>query len=220
VNLYIHKNINKSVEILIVLLTSALLFFGNSSLYAKDLGVIGKVYPIEETDLLEFIKIKIELMQKNGNWEKIQNEWKQRVADHIDRPVSVDSITKTTTAKTWSYDPSIIVPYDLKDADGNIFAKAGTSINPLSIRSLHTALVFYDGDDSDQVKWAKKINQKYMGKTKLILVRGSISQQEKIFHQPIYFDQQGKLTTHFIITHVPALVFQEGLHLQIMEVVI
>lgn len=217
-NLHFNRSINKHGILKVFLINTLVFFCLYSPLYAKDLGVVSKIYPINEIDLLDFIKDKIELMEKNGRWEKIQNEWKSRVESHTDRPFSLTTVNKTVINKSWSSDPSVYVPYDLEDANGQIFAKAGTRINPLSIRSLHTALVFYDGDDKDQVEWVKTINKKYSGKTKLILINGSISQQESIFHQPIYFDQQAKLTNHFNIAHVPAVVFQEGLHLKIMEI--
>lgn len=194
------------------------LFLATTS-FAKDLGVIGQVYPIKETDLLEFIQKRILIMQQNGDWQKLQNQWKERVSKHVDRPLAVSNIHRTVTKKIWRYDPSISVPYDLKDNEGSIFAKAGTRINPLSFTSLHTALLFYDADDKEQVAWVKKLNKKYAGKTKLILVNGSILQQEKIFQQPIYFDQQGRLTTTFHITQVPAVVYQDGMELVIEELI-
>lgn len=187
--------------------------------YAKDLGVVGQVYPIKEIDLLEFIQQRVKVMQQNGEWNKLQDQWKGNVSKHTDRPLIVSNIRKTITAKSWRYDPSISVPYDLKDSEGNVFAESGTRVNPLSFRTLHTALVFYDADDNEQIDWVKKINKKYAGKTKLILVNGSVSQQEKIFHQPIYFDQQGRLTTTFHITQVPAVVYQDGMELVIAEVI-
>ena len=76
-----------------------------------------------------------------------------------------------------------------------------------------------DGDDKEQVEWVKKINKKYKQKTKLVLVNGSIVEQEKTFQQPIYFDQQGRLITTFHITQVPAVVYQDGLALVIAEVI-
>jgi conjugal transfer pilus assembly protein TraW len=187
--------------------------------YAKDLGVVGQIYSIKETDLLEFIQKRVNVMQQNGEWNKLQDRWRDNVSKHTDRPLAVSKIRKTIAAKLWKYDPSISVPYDLKDSEGKVFAEAGTRVNPLSFRSLHTALVFYDADDNEQIDWVKKINKKYAGKTKLILVNGSVSQQEKIFHQPIYFDQQGRLTTIFHITQVPAVVYQDGMDLAIAEVI-
>ena len=49
-------------------------------------------------------------------------------------------------------------------------------------------------------------------------MNGSVLDAEKQMQQPIYFDQAGKLTTRFGITHVPAVVMQEGLYLKITEV--
>lgn len=214
---------NRSLPLVWLITQKTILFVFCLSLsatsFAKDLGVVGKVYPIKETDLLEFIQQRVKVMQQNGEWNKLNEQWKENVSKHTDRPLAVSNIRKTINAKSWKYDPSISVPYDLKDNEGNVFAEAGTRVNPLSFRSLHTALVFYDADDNEQIDWVKKINKKYAGKTKLILVNGSVSQQEKIFHQPIYFDQQGKLTGTFHITQVPAVVYQDGMELVISEVI-
>jgi conjugal transfer pilus assembly protein TraW len=114
--------------------------------------------------------------------------------------------------------PAITVPYDLRDHQGRIFAKSGTVINPLQWISIHKPMLFFNGDDKDQVLWVKELNKKLNGQTKLVLIKGSISEQEKIFQQPIYFDQAGRLTARFHIQHAPAIVAQEGLHLRISEV--
>ena len=187
--------------------------------FANDLGVMGKIYPIEEEDFLMFIQKRIQHMQQDGEWSTLQNQFRDRVAANADRPHPIASINKTTEPKSWRYDPSITVPYDLKDTNGQVFAKAGTIVNPLNIISIHRSLLFFDGDDAEQVAWAEKLNAKWGGKTKLVLVKGSVIDQEKYFLTPIYFDQEGKLTTRFHIQHVPAMVAQEGTHLRIQEVV-
>lgn len=85
--------------------------------------------------------------------------------------------------------------------------------------SLSKALIFYDGDDENQVHWVLERDNKLKGHDKLILVNGSVLSQEKIFKKSIYFDQAGKLTSRFEIKHVPALVKQEGTKLNIMEAI-
>lgn len=77
---------------------------------------------------------------------------------------------------------------------------------------------FFDADDVAEVKWVIALDKKLKGQDKLILVKGSLLTQEKIFTKPIYFDQAGHLTTHFGITRVPALVQQHGLQLKISEI--
>jgi conjugal transfer pilus assembly protein TraW len=191
--------------------------FLSSLVQSKNLGVIGQTYPIAEEDLLSFLERKIKMMQSDGEWTRLQHDMQTRVKHHIDRPAPLTTLTKTTIATSWEYDPSIHLPYDLHDHEGHIFAKAGTTFNPLTMIPLHTAMAFYDADDEEEVSWAKKINAAYSGKVKFVLIKGSVSSQEKILHQPIYFDQEGRLTARFHIAHAPALVYQEGMHLKVAE---
>jgi len=51
----------------------------------------------------------------------------------------------------------------------------------------------------------------------LVLVNGSVPDTEKTLRQIIYFDQAGKLASHFYIEHVPAIITQEGKQLKISE---
>lgn len=194
--------------------------FSNLSM-AREWGVVGQTYPILEDDLLQFIQQRIYTMQQNGEWSKIQNDFRARVEKKIDRPTPVKSVMKPIEARSWMFDPSITVPYDLKDHNGIVFAKAGTKVNPLSIVSFKSTLLFYDGDDKAQVKWAKELDaqlNRSKRQTKLILVKGSVVEQATLFAKPIYFDQEGKLVGKFGIQHVPAVVSQSGLFLQIAEV--
>lgn len=200
-------------------LTSVIILLACSAAFSNDLGVFGQVYPISEENFLEFIKSRLIQMQQNGEWDKLQNQFRDNVKKHAEKPSPVSFISKTVTPKTWYYDPSMTVPYDLKDYNGRVFAKAGTTVNPLKMITLHHVLVFYDGDDQSQVHWAEKINQLYANHTKLILVKGSVGDQEKNFSMPIYFDQEGRLTSKFNIQHVPAIVQQDNLNLKISEVV-
>lgn len=207
---------NKKMIFKMIVIILSIFFYTKN--YAENLGVIGQVYPIAEKDFLDFIKERIITMQNNGEWKKLQDQFKDNVKKHADRPTPLINITHATETRSWVYDPSITIPYDLTDAEGRIIAKAGTTINPLSIVSMHNAWIFLDGDDEKQVTWVKQINKKLLGKTKLILVNGSVADNEKYFSKAIYFDQEGKLVTKFSIKHVPALVQQDGMTLKISEV--
>ncbi len=54
-------------------------------------------------------------------------------------------------------------------------------------------MLFFDGDDPEQVKWAQKMDKQYKNNTKLVLVMESVDQQIKQWRRAIYFDQQGLL---------------------------
>jgi conjugal transfer pilus assembly protein TraW len=183
---------------------------------AIDLGVFGETYPIKEQDLLQFIEQRLLQWQQSGQLFLMQKNLLAQVEKHIDRPTILKNSPRATQNKQWLFDPSIRIATPLSDFSGNIFAKAGQSLNPLDWVSLHETLVFYDADDEAQVKWAQKFHANQT--IKLILVKGSISSQLRIFDKPIYFDQGNKLTQHFGIEHVPAVIAQKGKQLQITEV--
>ena len=95
---------------------------------ANEPIVLGKTYPILEDDLLEFIKMKAEAFT-DDKYEKFKNKSIKNIKKKIIRPTALKHITSATTEKTWNYDPSIIVPFDLSDERGIIFAHAGDKVN-------------------------------------------------------------------------------------------
>lgn len=182
--------------------------------YAKTLGVHGQTYPIAEQDLLVFIQSRLQSLQDSGEIEQHQKQMQARVTASVDRPPPVTGLAKTQSARTFLFDPSITISRDIPQAN----AKKGTRFNPLSRISLSKTLIFYDGDDPQQVAWVQKTDNALSGKTLLILVKGSVSTHAKQMNVPIYFDQQGKLTQRFNITHIPATVKQKGQMLEVSEV--
>jgi len=189
-----------------------------SNLQKNDLGVSGTTWPIAEEDLLAFIEKRIRQMQQNGEMQIVQARFQNAVRKKADRPQPVAGMQRTTVAKTHLYDPSVLVPVDLKDLQGNVFATAGTRVNPLKWIRPKTMLVFYDADDSRQAAWAANIVSLNSDRVKPVLVKGSVAKQSKRLHIPVYFDQAGKLTGRFNIQQVPAIVCAEGTHLRIDEV--
>ena len=94
----------------------------------------------------------------------------------------------------------------------------GTTKNPLEVVSLSKHLLFFDGSDSEQVRHARALIDRYGGNVKPILVAGSYLDLMKTWQLSVYFDQQGALTTKCGITQIPAMVSQEGLRLRIDEI--
>lgn len=188
------------------------------NIYANDVGVMGETYAIIEMDFLDFIRSRIATMQQNGQWQSLQNRVQQDAVHYRDRPKPVTTLTRATETKTWKFDPSIVLDHDITTPEGRLIAPAGTRVNPLMTLSLSKALIFYNGDDDDQIKWALEQDKKLKGHDKLILVNGSVLDQERQFKKSVYFDQAGTLTIRFGIKHVPALIVQEGQRLKIMEI--
>ncbi|MHB1949728.1 MAG: type-F conjugative transfer system protein TraW [Gammaproteobacteria bacterium] len=186
--------------------------------HARNVGTIGQIYSINEEDFLEFIEARVLLMQQNGALSNLKKNMQHQAESYRDRPKPVEGITHTDVAKNWLFDPSIVLDHDVLTPDGKIIAKNGTRVNPLTYVALKRTLIFYDADDKKEIEWISQLDKKIKGNDKLILVKGSVLQEEKRLSKQIYFDQSGHLTTRFGITHVPAVVVQEGNLLRIREV--
>jgi len=185
---------------------------------AQDLGVIGPVYPITEPSLLEVILSKLREAEATGVLARLQRDTQTNVKRGIEQPEPVAKFTKTTRARSFYYDPSIVVPYAITDADGKVIVAPGTKVNPLDTVSLSKQLLFIDARDATQVGRARNILDERAGKVKVILTGGSYLDLMRRWKRPVFFDQQGTLTTKLGIRHVPALVSQEGRRLRIDEI--
>lgn len=185
---------------------------------AQDLGVIGPVYPIGEPSLHEVILAKLREAEASGALSKLQREAQSNAKRMVEQPPALATVTKTTRPRSFYYDPSVVVPYPVTDADGNVIAPPGAQLNPLDTVSLSKHLLFFDARDAEQLARARQLLDRYHGKVKLILTGGSHLDLSRKWKQPIYYDQQGTLTDKLRIRQVPALVSQEGRRLRIDEI--
>lgn len=205
-----------------ILFLSATLLYCNpvswNCAQARDFGVHGKIAPIEEVDPLQLIHQKLKTMEESGEFERHNLELQKKTRTSIERPKSVEGISKATQARVFYYDPTYLVQEGIKDHQGHVIHPKGTRINPLKTVSLSQDLLFFDGDDKDQVTFVKEKLKE--GPLKLILIKGAplaLSEELKI---PVYFDQGGLLTKKLGIHHVPALVLQEEKQLRIEEILL
>lgn len=187
--------------------------------YAKDLGVMGETYSIQETDFIDFIKNRVIEMEHSGELKAVQDHLQKRAMIQRDRPTPL-LLPHVAQAKTVLFNPSIVLDHDIQARDGEVIAKAGTIINPLTIISLSKTLIFYDADDVKERKWVAEIDKKLKGREKLILVKGSILTEESRLKRRVYFDQEGKLTSRLGVKRVPTVVEQAGLLLRLKEILL
>jgi len=190
----------------------------SSQAQTKDFGTFGHIYPIDEPDLLQDIQTKLMNLEESGMIKHHQNEILNKTKHSLANPPAVEGMTKATQYREYSIDPSIVVPYDLKDHEGRVFQKAGTKYNPLGPTPLRTKLVFIQGDDEAQVKWVQETFFDQDIKVKVILVSGAPFHLMESWEKPVFFDQGGVITTKLEIKAVPAVVEQEGKHLKISEI--
>ena len=181
---------------------------------ARDYGQQGTHFPIIEPDLLEQIQSRLQTMDKNGDIDRLNQKLKARTIARVNRPKPVAGLVRATKAATRLFDPTITLQVDILDHDGRRIWAKGTKVNPLDTVPLRAALIFLDGDDPAQLEWAFAQKPKT---AKLILTNGAPLQLMKSRQRRFYFDQGGKLTAHFDIKALPAIVDQQGRMLRIRE---
>lgn len=184
-----------------------------SPLSSKDLGCHGTLFKIQEESLLEVIKSRLLKMQENGSLETYQKQLAEHAKKKALTPDPVKGIQHTKLPRTFYYDPTITLPQDLKDHEGRIFARKGDTANPLKIIPLTKEMLFIDGDNEDQIKWALH----HPLNSKIILTQGRPLHLEEVHGRRFYFDQLGLLTKKLGIKQVPAKVSQEKDQLKIEE---
>ncbi len=183
---------------------------------AEDLGTVGPVYEVAEPDLLATLEQRAREAMESGRWEALMARTRERARAYVRRPPG-RKLARAARGRSWLLDPTIEVPYDVRDAEGRLLFPAGTRVNPLDHIRLSSRLVFLDGDDPEQVAWAERLlAEPHL--TKPVLVSGSPTALMERWGRPVYFDQHGWLVSQFQIEALPAVVRQEGRALRIEEI--
>ena len=191
-----------------------LMMLFSCSAHAKDLGTHGSIFEIAEESLLEVITKRLKASEKEGKIDAINKKIASQMVSKMKRPTPVPNLVNATIHKRHIFDPSIRVGQDFSDTKGVVFAKQGTTLNPLDHVSLRVPLLFLDGDNKDHVAWAKTQNPK----SKWILTKGSPFELQETLQRQVFFDQAGVLTKRLGFAAVPCRVTQEGRLLVVEEI--
>jgi len=197
---------------------------------ARDFGKYGVTTEIKEEGFLAMILRKL----KAVDMDKEQKKMQKLAQDRINEPAPVVGITRTVSARSFTFDPTYTAPEDVYLPCGKLLHAAGTKVNPLDYMHLARKMIFIDARDKAQEKWlknqieeqGKEFEAKKDGgeaeKEELvaILTAGSPLKLQEKLGQGIYFDQNGELTSKFGIKQVPAVVTQENKLLRIEEIYI
>lgn len=183
--------------------------------FARDLGNFGEVFPIAEPDLLALIKGKIRAMVADGGLERLQDEMQDRARSYARRPKGL-TLPRAMEDRSFTIDLSIRVDHDLADQNGEVFAAAGTVVNPLAWSGFDKAILFIDGDDPDQVTWAMAEGDEL--DSLIVLTNGAPLDLSKTRGRRFWFDQSGILANRFQIAHLPSRVTRADPVMRVDEV--
>ena len=190
---------------------------------ARDYGAAGALFPVVEPDLLASIHARLTMLEKTGATQRLNAELQRRSIARVNRPAPVEGLTRAEGARSWLFDPTIVLADDIADDRGRVIMSRGTRVNPLDSVALRHNLLFLDGDDPAQLAWAlaRAANKPAGDKSaKLILAKGAPLELMRTRRTRFYFDQGGTLIRHFAIRALPAIVEQHGRQLKISEIVL
>ncbi len=194
---------------------SMVLWLLSKPIYCKNLGVLGTLFEIKESDMIETITQKLSAMQHSGAIVYHQKQLNDKAKKSLQTPSPVLHLKETINPRIFSWDPSISFPHDIKNHQGQFIYQKGTRLNPLGTVAFKGQWLFFNGEDERQKAWAQSL---YKTGDKLILVRGSPMQLMAAWQLPVYFDQQGVLTRKIGIQQIPARVYQAGSVLRVEEI--
>lgn len=184
---------------------------------ASDIGKLGPTYAVAEQSLLGMIEERLRARAESGELARLMEKTAVSARATVTSPSPVAGVTACIKARSFFFDPSVVLAENIVDASGHLLFAAGTRKNPLDVVSLSRPLLFFDARDPRQRNKAQRMLQERGQRVKLILTGGSYLELMRQWRLPIYYDQQGLLTRRLGIKQVPALVSQEGARLRIDE---
>lgn len=183
---------------------SIVLLFGLISFgYAlENLGTFGKVYQIEEEDIIEYIK-------KNAKIPKFSKKYIQQkihAAAQINLNLPVNKRDKVR------YEELVYtVPKDIV-IEGKVIAKKGTKINVLKKIKLHnTYIILADYMLPYFLDWDKKTNAVYL------ITQGNILDLQKKYPNLRIYAGFPKVLSSLKVNSIPSIVYQHQDKLVILE---
>lgn len=179
--------------------------------YAKDLGVVGKVYPIAEKSALEEIKERAANIDWGKHLSKIKPE------DY--RPANKVSLPRATKPSVRMIDMTYTLDMDIPDGKGGILYPRGYTFNPLDYISYPRTIVVINAKDKAQSKWFATSGFAQRADVLLMITDGAFVDVIKNTKRPVYY-ADSRITDKFKIRSLPSVVKQSGRAMEVTEYVV
>jgi conjugal transfer pilus assembly protein TraW len=180
---------------------------------ARDLGQVGRVYPIAEPDALG----EIESRAARVNWDEVlPPQGRERlVLDY--RPAGLEPLPRAQEDRVRLVDLTYTLDVDLPDGKGGVLYPKGYTFNPLEHVVYPNILVFLDGDDPEQVAWFEGSALAREPRVRVILSGGSYHELARTLGRPVFYLTR-PLRERLQLEAVPAVAWQQGVHLELREI--
>jgi conjugal transfer pilus assembly protein TraW len=193
---------------------------------AEDLGTRGRTVPIDR-DARQQVRDTIRDRAASGDLDRFWKDYRSKVVDAIRHPAPL-GVPTDRQPRTELHALRFVLPQDYRDQAGNIVARRGAVIEPLDIQPLTSGLIFIDGRDEAQVRYALAAGRQE--RLKIVLTAGSPYDLRVRFRNvawngaptvPFYFDQRKLIINQLHrlygidLRSVPAKLTQQGSRLRI-----
>ncbi len=182
----------------------------------RDFGVRGPLVAIGEINMLAWIEQRLNTLDASGEMAQMQRDFIARVEASVQQPTAAVSLQTTSRPVSYRVDPTLVTAVDLHDGEGNVIHPAGTRVNPFDVSAYSKQIVVLDGEDRQQVAWARQYQP--AKPVKWILINGSPIALSDVLDAKVYFDQRGDISRQFGLAHVPVVIEQEGRFWRINEI--
>jgi conjugal transfer pilus assembly protein TraW len=183
----------------------------------EELGIYGPSFEIKEQDFEEMITGRLAILEMQGRVAEFNRTLAKKITTTIQNPPRVSWIEKAKKNHRFLVDVSKVITKDIKDLRGNVIAKKGTRVNPLSHTEFAKDIYFIDGDDLEQARWLKAQKNNKQNRI-VILVGGSPIKLQEELQERMYFDLRGDFSAKFNISKVPSIVRGQGNMAQVEEI--
>jgi len=174
----------------------------------KDYGKYGDKYPIEEDDFIRFLEARANSPEVR---EKLKNAFKSASREMYRLSRYDGHFTRAKEDRQYSIDPRVTVTEDIRDHNGNVIFSKGSIFNPADYVFMTGKYIFIDGRDEEQVAFALQGDYR-----KIIITSGDILELSQKYKHAFFFIND-ILIERFRLTHVPAILEQEGGYYRVTE---
>ncbi len=178
------------------------------SSFAVDLGVHGHLWDIDEVDMTQLIAAQA----AEADWQAAQRELTQSAEDYTSR-LPQYRLELALETKTHWVDPSVVLGEDINvpvesengEYEWRVLHKAGTRVNPLEYNRPVSNMLFFDGNDPEQVELAVAALREHPYSLMLVETSGDPAKLAERIQVPVYYAND-LLIDKFNIKRVPSLL--------------
>ena len=174
----------------------------------KNLGAVGRTYPVVEPDGLAGIA------PSRLQMEQVQQKIAERIKNY--QPADTHPLPRASADRTFMVDMTYRLDRDLTNAENKVVYPKGYTFNPLDYITLPGGLIIIDGDDPSQVRWFRTSPYNKNHQARLLLASGQAAELTEKLQRPVFY-LTDEIAERLHLAAAPSVVIQKGDKIQVLE---